>query len=114
MPNCPIFRYLLTSLLFKWLHHSNIFVYCLFFLFFFFLPLIDTIAAGGKVNAPTPQRVFWCTFEGLVAIRTDSWGWFDRLASDGSLCRFTIYHRAPDELCGVGERAQFLNLESIV
>ncbi|MBV2129194.1 BCCT family transporter [Arsukibacterium indicum] len=30
--------------------------------------VIDTIAAGGKVNAPTPQRVFWCTFEGLVAI----------------------------------------------
>ena len=30
--------------------------------------VIDTISAGGKVNAPTPQRVFWCTFEGLVAI----------------------------------------------
>ncbi|GGW56803.1 BCCT family transporter [Alishewanella tabrizica] len=30
--------------------------------------VIDTIAAGGKVNAPTVQRVFWCTFEGLVAI----------------------------------------------
>ncbi|MEA5160284.1 BCCT family transporter [Cereibacter johrii] len=30
--------------------------------------VIDTIAAGGKVNAPVPQRVFWATFEGLVAI----------------------------------------------
>lgn len=30
--------------------------------------VIDTIAAGGKVNAPTVQRVFWCSFEGLVAI----------------------------------------------
>ncbi|MCG3764924.1 BCCT family transporter [Vibrio cincinnatiensis] len=30
--------------------------------------VIDTIAAGGKVDAPTPQRIFWCTFEGLVAI----------------------------------------------
>ncbi|TRW97655.1 BCCT family transporter [Paracoccus sp. M683] len=30
--------------------------------------VIDTISAGGKVNAPVPQRVFWCTFEGLVAI----------------------------------------------
>ncbi|WP_207061895.1 BCCT family transporter [Motiliproteus sp. SC1-56] len=30
--------------------------------------VIDTIAAGGKVDAPAPQRVFWCTFEGLVAI----------------------------------------------
>ena len=30
--------------------------------------VIDTITAGGKVDAPTPQRVFWCIFEGLVAI----------------------------------------------
>lgn len=30
--------------------------------------VIDTITAGGKVDAPTPQRVFWATFEGLVAI----------------------------------------------
>lgn len=30
--------------------------------------VIDTITAGGKVNAPVSQRVFWATFEGLVAI----------------------------------------------
>lgn len=30
--------------------------------------VIDTITAGGKVDAPLPQRIFWCTFEGLVAI----------------------------------------------
>ena len=30
--------------------------------------VIDVIAAGGKIDAPTPQRVFWCVFEGLVAI----------------------------------------------
>ncbi|WP_445397213.1 BCCT family transporter [Zobellella sp. An-6] len=30
--------------------------------------VIDTISAGGKVNSPKPQKVFWCTFEGLVAI----------------------------------------------
>ena len=30
--------------------------------------VIDTITAGGKVDAPKPQRVFWCIFEGLVAI----------------------------------------------
>ena len=30
--------------------------------------VIDTIAAGGKVDAPVPQRVFWCLFEGIVAI----------------------------------------------
>ncbi|MDP5306183.1 BCCT family transporter [Paracoccus spongiarum] len=30
--------------------------------------VIDTIAAGGKVNSPVAQRIFWCSFEGLVAI----------------------------------------------
>jgi len=30
--------------------------------------VIDSITAGGKVDAPVVQRVFWCTFEGLVAI----------------------------------------------
>lgn len=30
--------------------------------------VIDTIAAGGKINAPVPQRLFWCSFEGVVAI----------------------------------------------
>ena len=29
---------------------------------------IDTIMAGGKTDGPLPQRVFWCIFEGLVAI----------------------------------------------
>ena len=30
--------------------------------------IIDTIAAGGKVDAPAAQRVFWAWAEGLVAI----------------------------------------------
>jgi BCCT family betaine/carnitine transporter len=30
--------------------------------------VIDTITAGGKVDAPLAQRVFWAIFEGLVAI----------------------------------------------
>jgi BCCT family betaine/carnitine transporter len=30
--------------------------------------VIDTITAGGKVDAPVPQRIFWATFEGMVAI----------------------------------------------
>lgn len=30
--------------------------------------VIDTITAGGKVDAPVPQRVFWCILEGAVAI----------------------------------------------
>jgi betaine/carnitine transporter, BCCT family len=30
--------------------------------------VIDTIAAGGKINAPVVQRVFWAIVEGLVAI----------------------------------------------
>jgi len=30
--------------------------------------VIDTITAGGKVDAPVSQRIFWACFEGLVAI----------------------------------------------
>ncbi|MEX2617652.1 MAG: BCCT family transporter [Alphaproteobacteria bacterium] len=30
--------------------------------------VIDTITAGGKLDAPVGQRIFWATFEGLVAI----------------------------------------------
>ncbi|MDV6253463.1 BCCT family transporter [Vibrio sp. EA2] len=30
--------------------------------------VIDAISAGGKVDAPIPQRIFWCTFSGLVAV----------------------------------------------
>jgi BCCT family betaine/carnitine transporter len=29
--------------------------------------VIDMITAGGKVDAPVSQRVFWCIFEGVVA-----------------------------------------------
>lgn len=30
--------------------------------------VVDTITAGGKIDAPTAQRIFWCVFEGLIAI----------------------------------------------
>ncbi|WP_255825689.1 BCCT family transporter [Marinomonas rhizomae] len=30
--------------------------------------VIDTITAGGKVDAPRPQRIFWAVVEGLIAI----------------------------------------------
>lgn len=30
--------------------------------------VIDSITAGGKVDAPMPQRVFWCVFQGAVAV----------------------------------------------
>jgi BCCT family betaine/carnitine transporter len=30
--------------------------------------VVDTICAGGKIDAPMPQRVFWCSFEGMIAI----------------------------------------------
>ena len=30
--------------------------------------VIDTITAGGKIDAPVGQRIFWASFEGLVAI----------------------------------------------
>ncbi|MEE4379369.1 MAG: BCCT family transporter [Candidatus Competibacteraceae bacterium] len=29
--------------------------------------VIDSITAGGKVDAPVPQRIFWATLEGLIA-----------------------------------------------
>lgn len=30
--------------------------------------VIDTITAGGKIDGPMPQRVFWCAIEGIVAV----------------------------------------------
>jgi BCCT family betaine/carnitine transporter len=30
--------------------------------------VVDTICAGGKIDAPMPQRMFWCSLEGLIAI----------------------------------------------
>jgi BCCT family betaine/carnitine transporter len=30
--------------------------------------VIDTISAGGKIDAPKPQRVFWGVIEGAIAI----------------------------------------------
>ncbi|TMV06554.1 BCCT family transporter [Ruegeria sediminis] len=30
--------------------------------------VIDTITAGGKTDAPTAQRVFWCVLEGAIAV----------------------------------------------
>ena len=55
--------------------------------------VIDTITAGGKVDAPVPQRVFWASFEGLVAIALSAWRWFDRASGDGGFNRFPVYHR---------------------
>lgn len=41
--------------------------------------VVDIIASGGKVNCPTTQRVFWCAFEGLVAIALILGGGVDAL-----------------------------------
>ena len=30
--------------------------------------VIDSITAGGKLDAPVPQRIFWATMEGVIAI----------------------------------------------
>ena len=30
--------------------------------------VVDSITSGGKLDAPLPQRVFWCVFQGAVAI----------------------------------------------
>ena len=29
--------------------------------------VVDSITAGGKLDAPIPQRVFWASMEGLIA-----------------------------------------------
>jgi BCCT family betaine/carnitine transporter len=29
--------------------------------------VVDSITAGGKLDAPVPQRIFWATLEGLIA-----------------------------------------------
>ncbi len=41
--------------------------------------VVDTICAGGKVDAPMPQRLFWCSFEGLIAIALLIGGGLDSL-----------------------------------
>ena len=41
--------------------------------------IVDTIAAGGKVDAPVTQRIFWCTIEGVVAIALLLGGGLDAL-----------------------------------
>ena len=48
--------------------------------------IIDTIAAGGKMDAPKAQRVFWCTIEGLVAIALLLGGGIEILAG-GVACK---------------------------
>ncbi|MFK7732145.1 MAG: BCCT family transporter, partial [Pseudomonadales bacterium] len=30
--------------------------------------IMDTMTAGGKIETPTPQRIFWCVFLGLLGI----------------------------------------------
>ena len=30
--------------------------------------VVDSITAGGKLDGPMPQRIFWCVFQGVVAI----------------------------------------------
>ena len=30
--------------------------------------VIDSITAGGKIDGPMPQRIFWCVFQGAVAV----------------------------------------------
>lgn len=30
--------------------------------------IMDTMTAGGKIDTPTPQRIFWCVFLGLLGI----------------------------------------------
>jgi BCCT family betaine/carnitine transporter len=66
--------------------------------------VIDTITAGGKVDAPVPQRVFWCTFEGMVAIVLLLGGGLGRCRRwciDG----LALHHRAARNVCQPVHRA---------
>jgi hypothetical protein len=49
--------------------------------------VIDVIAAGGKVDAPTPQRVFWCTLRRPGGDRADSRRRPGGAAGDGGVDR---------------------------
>ena len=53
--------------------------------------VIDTITAGGKMDAPVTQRVFWCTREGLVAIALLFGGGAERFARRGCIHRHSLH-----------------------
>lgn len=56
------------------LHHISSFLAIVLLIVFFVTSsdsgslVIDSITAGGKLHAPVPQRIFWATMEGLIAI----------------------------------------------
>ena len=58
--------------------------------------IIDIIAAGGKVDAPVPQRVFWCSLEGVGCHRAATWRRSEVVA--GGIAR----NRLPVRFCSVG------------
>jgi BCCT family betaine/carnitine transporter len=60
--------------------------------------VIDTITAGGKIDAPVAQRVFWCTFEGWSPLPLLVGGGLDRIAGDGGLDRLPVHDRAAARL----------------
>ena len=52
--------------------------------------IIDTIAAGGKMDAPVVQRVFWCSIEGLIAIALLLGGGLKSFTGGGARNRFPV------------------------
>ena len=52
--------------------------------------IIDTIAAGGKMDAPVAQRVFWCSIEGLIAIALLLGGGLKSLQAAAARNRFPV------------------------
>ena len=57
--------------------------------------VIDTISAGGKVEAPVPQRVFWCTFGGSLVYDTWRLGGSQAMAVSAGYryyCAFSSIH----------------------
>jgi betaine/carnitine transporter, BCCT family len=67
--------------------------------------VIDTITAGGKIDAPVSQRIFWACFEGLVAIALLLGGGLGRAAGGGGVDGAAVRHRAAAGVRGPGDGA---------
>ena len=54
--------------------------------------VIDSITAGGKVDAPVPQRIFWATVEGAIAAALL---WIGGTEAIEALLKWRYIHRPP-------------------
>jgi betaine/carnitine transporter, BCCT family len=62
------------------------------------LLVIDSITAGGKIDAPTSQRIFWAIMEGVIAAAL-LFGGGGGLASGGYHGGATVYAGPDRDVC---------------